>query len=61
MIKSNNGELLIQGNGLEIISDYMTILKCLVEDISETIHCTKAEALIELQEFTLDSLDIILD
>ena len=25
MIKSNNGEVLLQGNGLEIITDYMTI------------------------------------
>ena len=61
MINSNNGKVILQGNGLEIITDYITILAALLDDFSETVGCTKAEALIALQERTLDTLDIILN
>ena len=61
MIITNEGDVTIRGSGLEVVSDYLTILTALISDIAKYSNTTKAEALLELQGITLDSLDIILD
>lgn len=61
MIITNFGDVTIRGSRFEVVADYLTILSTLITDIAKRSNITKAEALLELQGITLDSLDIILD
>lgn len=61
MIITSDGDVTIRGSGFEVVADYLTILTALITDIAKHSNTTKAEALLELEGITLDSLDIILD